>query len=113
MERAVEAGLEEKGSALTQVILLGETGFDWSFNCGGCCVGRGNRGEVVGIGAGPRPVVACAVFDAGDQRGFELRLVNGRLAVLTRGTGVGQRAGGAAVAAAPGGAHARARHGDA
>ena len=42
MERAVEAGLEEKGSALTQVILLGETGFDWSFNCGGCCVGCGS-----------------------------------------------------------------------
>ena len=71
-----------------------------------------SRAVDVGNAACVGKCVACAVFDAGDQRGFELRLVNGRLAVLASLNGVGQCAGGAAVAAAPGGAHARARHGE-
>lgn len=42
MERGVASPLEEKKPAVTEVVLLGETGFDWSFNCGGCCVGCGS-----------------------------------------------------------------------
>lgn len=42
MERSVSSVVEQRAPAVTEVILLGETGFDWSFNCGGCCVGCGS-----------------------------------------------------------------------
>ena len=44
MERSVSSAAEQRAPAVTEVVLLGETGFDWSFNCGGCCVGCGSSG---------------------------------------------------------------------
>ena len=37
MNRAVKLDAEE--GATTEVVFLEGEGFDWSFNCGGCCVG--------------------------------------------------------------------------
>lgn len=39
MNRVVDSGTEESASLVTEVVFLEDSGFDWSFNCGGCCVG--------------------------------------------------------------------------
>jgi hypothetical protein len=39
MNRVVDSGAEESAPLATEVVFLEDSGFDWSFNCGGCCVG--------------------------------------------------------------------------